>query len=76
MTALLSMTAVRGGYTDADILTNVSLTVSPREIVSIIGPNGAGKSTAMKAIFGLLKIRSGKVIFDGVDITGWEPPAP
>lgn len=73
MTALLSMTNVRGGYTDADILGNVSLNVAPREIVSIIGPNGAGKSTAMKAIFGLLKIRAGTVNFDGTDITGWEP---
>src|SRR5690606_39735476 len=49
------------------------LTVAPREIVVIVGPNGAGKSTAMKAIFGLLKIRGGRVLFDGDDITGWAP---
>lgn len=73
MTPLLSMTALRGGYTDADILTSVSMTVAAGEIVSIIGPNGAGKSTAMKAVFGLLNIRAGSVVFDGTEITGWGP---
>ncbi|HMR71527.1 MAG TPA: ABC transporter ATP-binding protein [Rubrivivax sp.] len=70
---LLRLQALRGGYGDADILHGVDLTVAPREIVVIVGPNGAGKSTAMKAIFGLLKIRGGRVLFDGDDITGWAP---
>lgn len=73
MSALLSMQSVRGGYGDADILQGVSITVAPREIVVIVGPNGAGKSTAMKAVFGLLQVRGGQILFDGDDITGWAP---
>jgi branched-chain amino acid transport system ATP-binding protein len=47
--------------------------VSAGEIVSIVGPNGAGKSTLMKAMFGLLQIRSGSVRFGEKDITGLRP---
>jgi len=70
---ILVMHQVRGGYGDADILQGVSLAVMPQEIVVIVGPNGAGKSTAMKAVFGLVRIRSGAIVFDGEDITGWSP---
>ncbi|MBA5778291.1 ABC transporter ATP-binding protein [Stappia sp. F7233] len=70
MSALLAMDKVRGGYGDADILLGVSLVVAPREIVVIVGPNGAGKSTAMKAVFGLLKVRGGSILVEGRDITG------
>ena len=73
MSTVLSMRQVRGGYGDADILQGVSMEVAEREIVVIVGPNGAGKSTAMKAIFGLLTIRGGNIVFDGEDITGWAP---
>ncbi len=72
-TPLLDMRELRGGYGDADILQGVSLFVDPAEIVVIVGPNGAGKSTAMKAIFGLLKIRGGTIFIDGEDITGHAP---
>ncbi|MBI2115313.1 MAG: ABC transporter ATP-binding protein [candidate division NC10 bacterium] len=51
----------------------MSLEVRSREIVSVIGPNGAGKSTAFKTIVGLLHPRSGRVLFDGKDITGLPP---
>ncbi|HBH02183.1 MAG TPA: ABC transporter ATP-binding protein [Candidatus Rokubacteria bacterium] len=56
-----------------DILHEVSLDVSAGEIVSIIGPNGAGKSTAFKAMIGLLRPRTGRVLFNGQDITGLRP---
>ncbi len=72
-TPILSMTSVTGGYGDADILQNVSMSVMDREIVVIVGPNGAGKSTAMKAVFGLLNVRGGSIVFDGDDITKWAP---
>lgn len=73
MSALLAMQSLTGGYGETNILNQVSMTVSDREIVVIVGPNGAGKSTAMKAIFGLLTIRGGSIIFDGTDITSWAP---
>lgn len=73
MSMVLSMRDVRGGYGDADILQGVTIEVAPKEIVVIVGPNGAGKSTAMKAIFGLLIVRGGQIVFDGEDITGWAP---
>ncbi|HLS68277.1 MAG TPA: ABC transporter ATP-binding protein [Kiloniellales bacterium] len=71
--SLLSMERVTGGYGEADILHEVSLRVEPKEIVVIVGPNGAGKSTAMKAVFGLLRLRAGHIVFDGEDITNWKP---
>ena len=71
---LLQGTDIYGGYGGGvDILNGVSLEVSAGEIVSIVGPNGAGKSTLMKAMFGLLQIRSGSVRFQEKDITGLRP---
>jgi branched-chain amino acid transport system ATP-binding protein len=59
-----------GGYGGADILRGVSVRVDAGEIVVIVGPNGAGKSTVMKAVFGLVAPREGRVSFAGEDITG------
>jgi branched-chain amino acid transport system ATP-binding protein len=70
---LLEARAVYGGYGGADILNGVDLGVDQGQIVVIIGPNGAGKSTAMKAIFGLVRVRAGTVRFAGEDITGARP---
>jgi len=64
-----------GGYGGADILKGVDLDVAAGEIVAVIGPNGAGKSTAMKAVFGLVRLREGRVQFRGEDIGGCEPDA-
>jgi len=55
------------------VLHNVSFHVKPDEIVTILGSNGAGKSTALKTIQGILKPTSGKILFQGKDITGWPP---
>lgn len=65
----LQAEGLRGGYGDSDILHGVSLTVDPGEIVVMVGPNGAGKSTAMKALFGLMRVREGRVLFGDHDIT-------
>ena len=63
-----------GGYGNGpDIISSCSLNVNQGEIVSILGPNGAGKSTAMKAMLGLLNLKSGKVIIDGKDISHLNP---
>ncbi len=66
---LLALENVCGGYGEADILHGLSMTVAPGEIVAVVGPNGAGKSTAMKAVFGLVQLRSGRIRFDDADIT-------
>ena len=66
-----SMTA---GYGNGpDIINSCSINVNKGEIVAILGPNGAGKSTAMKAMLGLLKLKSGSVIIDGKDISSLSP---
>ena len=64
---------ITAGYGRIDILHDVSLTVNVHEIVSMIGPNGAGKSTAFKTIVGFLTPRSGRVLFNGEEITGLRP---
>ena len=61
------------GYDTVDILSKCTVGVKKGEIASIVGPNGAGKSTAMKSIFGLLKIRLGKIFLDNEDITNLLP---
>jgi branched-chain amino acid transport system ATP-binding protein len=62
-----------GGYGAADILHSCSIGVEKGEIAVIVGPNGAGKSTAMKAVFGMLPLRQGRVMFDGEDVTQLKP---
>ena len=63
-----------GGYGNGpDIISSCSVNVERGEIVSILGPNGAGKSTAMKAMLGLLNLKSGSVIINGKDISKLSP---
>ena len=62
-----------GGYGGPDIITSCTINVNRGEIVAILGPNGAGKSTAMKAMLGLLNLKSGKILIDGKDISKLTP---
>ena len=63
-----------GGYGNGpDIISSCSVNVNKGEIVSILGPNGAGKSTAMKAMLGLLNLKSGSVMINGKDISKLSP---
>ena len=63
-----------GGYSNGpDIIRSCSVNVNRGEIVAILGPNGAGKSTAMKAMLGLLNLKSGIVTIDGKDISKLSP---
>ncbi len=72
--AFLIGDTMTGGYgAGPDILHECTVAVNPGEIAVIVGPNGAGKSTAMKAIFGMLNVRSGSVRLDGQDITDLSP---
>jgi ABC-type branched-subunit amino acid transport system ATPase component len=70
---LLKADGIHASYGKLEILHGVSLAVQPRELVGVIGPNGAGKSTAFKTIVGLLHPMSGRILFDGHDITGLLP---
>lgn len=66
--------AMTGGYgKGADILHSCTIAVERGEIAVIVGPNGAGKSTAMKAVFGMLSLREGRVVLDEDDITALSP---
>jgi branched-chain amino acid transport system ATP-binding protein len=67
--------AMTGGYGGADILHACTIAVEKGQIAVIVGPNGAGKSTAMKAVFGMLKLRAGHVRLAGEDITALTPQA-
>ncbi len=63
-----------GGYGNGpDIISSCSVNVNKGEIVAILGPNGAGKSTAMRAMLGLLNLKSGTVKIDGIDISRLSP---
>ena len=63
-----------GGYGNGpDIITSCSINVNRGEIVAVLGPNGAGKSTAMKAMLGLLNLKSGSVLIDNEDISNLNP---
>ena len=64
-----SATNLTGGYGGVNIIEECSFNVNQGEIVSILGPNGAGKSTAMKAMLGILDLKSGEINLDGLDIT-------
>lgn len=70
---LLEVKELNTYYGDSHALQNMSLEVKDGEIVALLGRNGMGKTTTMKSIMGLLKPRSGKVIFQGKDITGFAP---
>ncbi|WFE87684.1 ABC transporter ATP-binding protein [Roseibium porphyridii] len=72
--ALLEITAVTAGYVpDLPILREVSLIANHGKLTVIIGPNGAGKSTLIKAVAGLLNVDTGKICFEGRDVTGLSP---
>ena len=61
---------VLAGYGDFMILNNLSFKAKRGKITLLLGPNGAGKSTVLKTLFGLLKVRQGRIRLDGEDITG------
>jgi branched-chain amino acid transport system ATP-binding protein len=70
---ILDVAGLVGGYGKMTILNGTTFSVPAGSITTVIGPNGAGKSTVFKAIFGLLKLREGRVVFRGRDVTGMSP---
>lgn len=75
--ALLEVHDLAAGYEDVAVLEQVTIRVPRGALVSIIGPNGAGKSTLLKAVYGLARLRGGRVVLraggEERDITGWRP---
>jgi branched-chain amino acid transport system ATP-binding protein len=71
--SLLDMTDIHGGYGGANILNGVNIAIDANQIGVIVGPNGAGKSTTLKALFGLLRVSQGNVVFNGKGITNFAP---
>ena len=74
-TPILTLTDVVAGYGAMTILNGTTFSVRRAAITTVIGPNGAGKSTVFKAVFGMLRVRTGTVVFDGSDVTNAEPRA-
>jgi len=70
---MLNVQDIEVYYGVVPVLKEVSLEVKEGEFVSLLGPNGAGKTTTVKTLMGLLKPKSGRIFFDGQDITG-QPP--
>jgi branched-chain amino acid transport system ATP-binding protein len=67
---MLRATDIHVYYGDSHVLQGVSLTVHAGEIVALLGRNGAGKSTTLKGIIGVIPPKSGRVLFNGEDVTG------
>ncbi|TIT02664.1 ABC transporter ATP-binding protein [Mesorhizobium sp.] len=72
---MLSVEALKIRYGEVEAVRRVDLAVDSGEIIALVGANGAGKSSTLGAIAGLVPAVSGKVVFDGVDITGLAPEA-
>jgi branched-chain amino acid transport system ATP-binding protein len=70
---LLEVRSLRAGYGRTEVLRNVSMTIAQGEIVALLGSNGAGKSTLNRTISGILRPRTGEILFDAAPIAGRPP---
>ena len=73
MSKYFSSSNMTGGYGGVDILNNCGIEVNQGEISVVVGPNGAGKSTAMKAMLGMISLKSGEIVLNGKDISDLTP---
>jgi branched-chain amino acid transport system ATP-binding protein len=71
---MLNVSQLRAGYGEINVLWDVDLHVDPGEAVALVGSNGAGKTTLLMTLAGLIKARSGRIVFQGEDITGLSAP--
>lgn len=72
---MLSVRNLEVYHGDVRSLKDVSFDISPGEVLCLLGRNGAGKTTSLRAIMGLAPVRSGSVVFDGVELTSLPPHA-
>ncbi|GAB1420417.1 ABC transporter ATP-binding protein [Anaerolineales bacterium] len=71
--SLLEIIDLHSGYDVIRVLQGISFSIKEGQVVSLIGANGAGKSTTLNTISGLIKARSGQILFEGKNITGMDP---
>ena len=70
---MLELEGVTAGYGETVVLRDVTISVPGGSVVALLGPNGAGKTTTLRVAAGLITPRQGRVMFDGVDVTGQRP---
>jgi branched-chain amino acid transport system ATP-binding protein len=72
---MLSVEGLEAAYRDSKVLFGVDFSVAAGEVVALLGRNGMGKTTTVRSVFGLLKPLAGRILLDGVDMTGRAPHA-
>ncbi len=70
---MLQTEKLTAGYKELKVIFDINAKIHPKKITAIVGPNGSGKSTLLKAIFGLATVHSGRIIYNGKDITNLAP---
>ena len=68
---MLALRSIDAAYGDSQVLRNVTLEVRTGQVVCLLGRNGAGKTTTVSTIVGFVPARSGTIVLDGQDVTGW-----
>jgi branched-chain amino acid transport system ATP-binding protein len=68
--SLLEVTGLNSYYGDSHVLFDIALRVEAHEVVALLGRNGAGKTTTLKSLMGMLRPRSGSIVFDGRNMAG------
>jgi len=72
---MLAVEGLQAAYGDSQVLFGIDLTIAQGEVLALLGRNGMGKTTTVRAIFGLLKPKAGRITFEGHDLTGQPPYA-
>jgi branched-chain amino acid transport system ATP-binding protein len=70
---MIELRGITAGYGSHTVLRDVSLVIPDNSVVALLGPNGAGKTTLLRVASGLLRPSAGRILVDGVDVTGWPP---
>jgi ABC-type branched-subunit amino acid transport system ATPase component len=71
---LLKVDGISKSFGGLRAINNVTFNISAGQLLGLIGPNGAGKTTIFNLISGIYRVDTGHIVFDGTEITGWQPP--